>query len=113
MYSVEQFPDGTREAVLSVDGIVFKSRDDLDVLYPVRPIPGMDLRVYYHSADAVAGALFWEAWDDNECLAAADTAEILIQKVRMILVGRMLGLVSTYNALFRLDVPSGPAKLFL
>ncbi len=113
MYSVEQFQNGTREAVLSVDGLVFKSRDDLDVLYPVRMIPGMDLRVRFDSCGTEPCGLAWAAWDDNEWLAQADTPEILVQKIRMILVGRMLGLVATYNALFRLDALEGPAKLSL
>jgi hypothetical protein len=49
VYSVEQFPDGTREAVLSVDGLVFRSRKNVDSLYPDRPIPGMDLWIFFAS----------------------------------------------------------------
>lgn len=114
MYSVEVFPNGTRVAALSVEGIVFKSRDNLDVLYPVRPIPGMDLRIYaFAAADCAPGEPPFVAWDDNEWLAQADTAEALLAKIRLIMVGRLMGLVATYNALFRLDVPSGPAKLSL
>lgn len=113
MYSVEAFPDGTREAIVSVEGLVFRSRAHLDVLYPDRRIPGMDLRIQLDSCGVAPCALAWSAWDDNEVLAEADTAEILIQKVRMVLVGRMLGLIATYNALFRVDALEGPAKLSL
>ena len=113
MYSVEHFRDGTREAVVSVEGLVFKSRDDLDVLYPDRAVPGIQLRLIFDSCGTEPCGLAWAAWDDNEWLAQADTPEILVQKVRMILVGRMLGLVATYNALFRLDALEGPAKLSL
>lgn len=113
MYSVEQFPDGTREAIASVEGLVFRSRSDLDVLYPDRRIPGMDLRIQFDSCGVAPCALAWSAWDDNEVLAEADTPEILVQKLRMVLVDRMLGLIATYNALFRVDSLDGPAKLSL
>jgi hypothetical protein len=113
MYRVERFPNGTAEAVLSVDGLVFRSRGELDVLYPARLIPGMDLRIHFDSAGVWPARAAWVAWDDNEVLADADTPEILIHRVRMIMVGRLLGLVATYNSLFRVDDVKGPAKLSL
>lgn len=108
MYDVVQFEDGTREATLTVDGLTFKSRKYLDTLHPVHRVAGMDLRIVL---DDAPGGPTWSAWDDNEFLAQADTAEDLLGKVRQVLVQRLMYLVDTYNSLFRLDQAGTRAKL--
>ena len=101
MYEIVREDDGTAEATLTVAGLTFRSRKYLDTLHPAFRVPGMDLRIV---KDCVTdeGQLGWSAWDDNEFIACADTPEILISKIRAVLSGRMLNLVSTYNALFPL-----------